>query len=90
MDTAPTFGEQTVEDQTYTVGTAIPLLTFPAATGGDGGLTYALTGPAGADPPAGLSYTLPTMEDTHGGTLSGTPTEAQPATPYTLTATRPR
>ena len=56
-------------DQTHTVGTAIPLLTFPAATGGDGGLTYTLTGPAGADPPS-------TVEDTHGGM----PIEAQPAT----------
>ena len=86
-DTAPTFGEQTVADQTYTVGTAIPLLTLPAATGGDGRLTYTLTGPAGADPPAGLRYTPPPVEEPHGGTLSGTPTEAQAVTPYTLTAT---
>ncbi len=86
-DTAPTFGEQTVAAQTYTVGTAIPLLTLPAATDGDGRLTYTLTGPAGADPPAGLRYTPPTVEEPHGGTLSGTPTEAQAVTPYTLTAT---
>ncbi len=86
-DTAPTFGEQTVADQTYTVGTAIPLLTLPAATDGDGRLTYTLTGPAGAEPPAGLRYTPPPVEAPHGGTLSGTPTEAQAVTPYTLTAT---
>ncbi len=86
-DTAPTFGEQTVAAQTYTVGTAIPLLTLPAATDGDGRLTYTLTGPAGADPPAGLRYTPPPVEAPHGGTLSGTPTEAQAVTPYTLTAT---
>ena len=83
VDTTPTFGEQTVEDQTYTVGSAIPLLTLPAATGGDGGLTYTLTGPAGAAPPAGLSYTPLAVEGVHGGT----PIEAQPPTPYTLTAT---
>ncbi len=87
VDTAPTFGEQTVAAQTYTVGTAIPLLTLPAATDGDGRLTYTLTGPAGADPPAGLRYTPPPVEAPHGGTLSGTPTAAQAATPYTLTAT---
>ena len=86
-DTAPTFGEQTVAAQTYTVGTAIPLLTLPAATDGDGRLTYTLSGPAGAEPPAGLRYTPPPVEEPHGGTLSGTPTEAQAATPYTLTAT---
>ena len=83
----PTFEERAVADRTYTVGTAVPLLTLPAATGGDGRLTYTLTGPAGANPPAGLSYTPPTVEEPHGGTLSGTPTEAQPPTPYTLTAT---
>ena len=87
VDTAPTFGDQTVAAQTYTVGTAIPLLTLPAATDGDGRLTYTLTGPAGAAPPAGLRYTPPTVEAPHGGTLSGTPTEAQAVTPYTLTAT---
>ncbi len=85
-DRQPTFGEQTVADQTYTVGTAVTL-TLPAATGGDGGLTHTLTGPAGAGPPAGLNCTPPAVEEAHGGTLSGTPAEAQPATPYTLTAT---
>ncbi len=87
VDTAPTFGDQTVAAQTYTVGTAIPLLTLPAATDGDGRLTYTLSGPAGADPPAGLRYTPPPVEEPHGGTLSGTPTAAQAVTPYTLTAT---
>ena len=62
-DTKPSFGSQTVSDQTYTAGTAITALVLPAATGGDGRLTYSLT-------PAvpGLGFTAATR------TLSGTPT----------------
>ena len=50
---------------------------MPAASGGNGPLTYALT-PA---PPAGLTFDAATR------TLSGTPTGARPATTYTYTAT---
>ena len=41
--------ELTRTDQTYTMGTMIPALTLPAATGGTGTLTYTLTGPNGTD-----------------------------------------
>ena len=63
-DTAPRFSE-TVADQTYTVGEAIAELTLPAASGGNGELTYSLE-------PAvpGLSF------DPAARTLSGTPTSA--------------
>ncbi len=42
-DTKPSFGGQTVPDQTYTVGAPIALLVLPAATGGNPPLSYSLT-----------------------------------------------
>ena len=83
VDRQPSFGNATVEPQRYTVGTAVTL-TLPAATNGDGRLTYTLTPP---ELPAGLTYTPPAAGDTTGGTLAGTPTAVHPATTYTLTAT---
>ena len=64
LDTAPSFAG-TVADQTYTVGEAIEPLELPAATGGNGALSYTLE-------PAvpGLMFTPGTR------TLSGTPTTA--------------
>ena len=41
-DTAPVFSGR-VENQTYTKGSTIPPLTLPAATGGNGTLTYSLS-----------------------------------------------
>ena len=82
-DRQPRFGNATVEPQRYTVGTAVTL-TLPAATNGDGRLTYTLTPPA---LPAGLTYTPPAAGATTGGTLAGTPTAVHPMTTYTLTAT---
>jgi len=64
-DTAPVFSDAAA-DQTYTVGMAIQSLTLPAATGGDGTLTYSL----GPMIPAGLMFDGATR------TLSGTPTTA--------------
>ena len=52
---------------------------MPAASGGNGPLTYALT----PDPPAGLRFN----PDPATRTLSGTPTGAHAATTYTYTAT---
>ena len=52
-------------------------MTLPAATGGDGALTYALTPKL----PNGLSFDRTTRE------VSGTPTMAMGAAEYTLTAT---
>ena len=43
MDTQPSFGDQTVEDQTYVVQRAIASLELPAASGGDPPLRYSLT-----------------------------------------------
>ena len=64
LDTAPSFAG-TVADQTYTVEEAIEPLELPAATGGNGALSYTLE-------PAvpGLTFTPDTR------TLSGTPTTA--------------
>ena len=42
-DTAPSFTES-VADQTYTLGAAINTLTRPAASGGNGALSYSLQG----------------------------------------------
>ena len=63
-DTAPTF-EDTVSDQSYTVGVEITALTLPAATGGNGALTYSLQPDVG-----GLTF------DPGSRTLTGTPTAA--------------
>ena len=41
-DTGPSFGADRVEDQEFTVGTAIAALMLPAASGGDAPLTYSL------------------------------------------------
>ena len=75
-DLMPSFGDATVAGQSYVQGTAIAVLVLPAATGGDGALTYTLT----PEPPSGLSLD----EDTR--TVSGTPDSAQDAARYTWTA----
>ena len=76
-DLRPTFGDITVEDQSYTQGMRIEPLTLPAGTGGNDPLTYALT-PA---LPAGLMLDMATRR------LSGTPSMPQEARQYTWTAT---
>ena len=43
LDTEPSFGTEQVQDQAFTVGTAITALVLPAATGGNAPLTYSLT-----------------------------------------------
>ena len=77
QDLTPTFEDAAVSAQSYTQGTRIAPLTLPAATGGDGALSYGLT-PA---PPPGVVLDAATR------TLSGTPTEPQGARQYTWTAT---
>ena len=42
-DAQPTFGTAAVGDQTYTAGTLIAPLMLPAASGGDGALSYSLS-----------------------------------------------
>ena len=63
-DTGPSFAG-TVADQSYTEGEAITPLTLPAASGGEGSLTYSLR-----PVPPGLAF------DARTRTLSGTPTAA--------------
>ena len=74
---ALSFGGSTILAQTWVKDVAIDPLTLPEATGGSGGLTYALTGTL----PAGVTFDASTR------TLSGTPTRRQEATEYTYAAT---
>ena len=76
-DLLPTFGDQTIRNQTYTQDRAIPALTLPAATGGNPPLRYSLT----PGLPAGLTFDRATR------ILAGTPTVPQEATSYTYTVT---
>ena len=73
--------DASIADQAYTLGTSIGTLSLPAATGGDGTLTYTLEGPGGAALPAGLTF------DATARTLTGTPSAVQAAATYTYTAT---
>ena len=69
----PTFGTQTVGDQTYTAGDDIGTVTLPSASSGDSPLAYSLS-PA---LPKGLSFNASTR------TIAGTPTASQAARRYT-------
>ena len=74
-DDEPAFGfAGEVEDQAYTAGAAIPDLVLPAATDGEGEITYRVSGLS-----AGLSFDAATR------TISGTP-EADGAVEVTYTA----
>ena len=90
QDLMPSFGDAAVAPQRYREGTEIDPLTLPAATGGNGPLAYALTGPSGTLP-EGLVYTPPADTTsgaaTSGGTLTGTPAVPAEAAAYTLTVT---
>ena len=74
-DTQPGFGSQTIDPQTYWNRATINTL-LPAATGGNGVLTYSISG---ADLPAGLSFSSATRRIT--GTIEESVT--QPETTYT-------
>ncbi len=76
-DLVPTFEQVSIPDKNYVQNLAIDSETLPAATDGDGALTYTIS----PDLPAGLVFDSATR------LLSGTPTEALPATLYTYTAT---
>ena len=75
-DTAPEFSGS-ADDLEWVQDTAIGSVVLPEATGGNGELTYSLTG----DLPAGVTFDAATR------TLSGTPTATQDATEYTYTVT---
>ena len=76
VDRFPTFrGATNPGDQTYTVGTAIDALTLPAASGGNGALTYSLSPNV-----PGLSFSATSRQ------LTGTPSTADTyAMTYTVT-----
>ena len=71
----PSFGSETISNQSWRQNSAITSLTLPAATGGNGTLTYT------------LSPALPTGVTLEGSTLSGTPTGTLANTTYTYKVT---
>ena len=73
-----TFNPSEIEDQTFTVGTAV-FLDLPSATGGTEPYIYTLT----PEPPEGLAFDF----SAESGYLHGTPTAPMPETLYTYTAT---
>ena len=78
-NTAPAFpGGTSVTIPTFTVGQMIDTLTFPVATGGNGALTYTLTGAL----PAGLTFNAAARPPT----LTGTPTSTTVAPVYMYVA----
>ena len=80
----PDFGETTVPDQTYYPGQVLNI-TLPAATGGDGALTYTLTGPGNAALATALpAATLNPTTRVLSGTLAYTTAAARV---FTYTAT---
>ena len=82
-DTAPSFPASAESARRYLLNLRANDR-LPAATGGDGTVSYALTGPGAATTlslPAGLAWNAATQ------TISGTPTTAATTASYTLTAT---
>ena len=75
-DTSPSFGSQTISALTYEQQMQITALQLPEATGGNGSLTYSVSGL-----PDGLTFTASNRR------ITGTPTTVQGATQYTYTAT---
>ena len=76
-DAVPTFEDAGIPDKTYVQNLPIGAETLPAASGGDGALTYAIS----PDLPAGLIFDPTTRQ------LSGTPAVSLLATLHTYTAT---
>ena len=72
-DLIPTFGNASVSSKSWRQNEAITVFTLPAATGGDGALTYSLS-PA---LPAGVTLNTTTRR------VSGTPTATMAQTTYT-------
>ncbi len=76
QNSAPDFGDASVADQDWLTGVALSLV-LPAATGGNGALSYSLT-PA---LPAGLTFDADTRA------ISGTPASTATEAAYTYTVT---
>ena len=84
-DTAPSFGSGSVDDKSYRPGIAITEFQVPAATGGNGALTY-----SASNLPTGLVFDADgtgACPGTEPRELCGTPTTASGAHPVTITAT---
>ncbi len=73
-DLMPDFGDASIADQSWTLNTHITFVNVPAATGGDGRLTY-----SGSGLPAGVRFLASTR------VVLGRPTEAGSGT-FTVTA----
>ena len=85
-DSAPTFGTGSVSNKTYIAGSAIADFTVPAASGGNGAITY-----AAANLPDGLVFDAtgadsPGCPGTEAREICGTPTTAGAAQTVTITA----
>ena len=79
IDSAPHFGGGSIAAQKWRHNSAIAPLSLPAATGGNGAITYSL-GDSSGDLPDGLSF------DANTQTVTGTPTVvAQTALTYSAT-----
>ena len=74
-DSSPSFGSATIPDRDLGVSRSITAVILPAATGGNGVLTYSVN-----SLPAGLSFNTATRA------ITGTPRVEQGATSYTYTA----
>ena len=77
VDTAPSFGTQQVPEHSYIAGHEIDALVLPEATGGNGALSYMLTG----DVPDGLSFDVATHS------LMGIPSKGTAASPISFPKT---
>ena len=77
VDAVPDFGGQAIPDLRLVRGQIVEPLVLPAAAGGNGALTYALSG----ELPAGLTFDPATR------VLGGLPTQAMAARVYEYTAT---
>ena len=84
-DTAPSFGSGSVADKSYRPGMAITEFQVPAATGGNGALTY-----SASNLPTGLVFDADgtgACPGTEPREICGTPTTASGAHPVTITVT---
>ncbi len=89
VNQVPSFGSQTVPEQSYIVNSAIETLVLPTATGGNGALTYSLSSTASTSQnvtglPSGLRFIDGT---TNAPKIIGTPSAALVKTEFTLTVT---
>ena len=85
-DSAPSFGSGSVANKTYIAGSAITDFTVPAASGGNGAITY-----AASNLPDGLVFDAtgadsPGCPGTEAREICGTPTTAGAAQTVTITA----